>query len=116
MVETITTGIIRGSINYVLAGAHLSQDAEMAQFLELIRSTPALSEYAHRMWMRHESALTQAIAEASGAPQGNPTCRALAHFALETTALARASDDPRTAVESAFELLEHGWNTTRPNV
>ncbi|MGW2520401.1 hypothetical protein ACWC09_25960 [Streptomyces sp. NPDC001617] len=66
--------------------------------------------------MRHESALTQAITEASGDPQGNPTCAALAHFALETAALARASDDPRTAVESAFDLLEHGWNTAGPGV
>ncbi|MGW9211831.1 TetR/AcrR family transcriptional regulator [Embleya sp. NPDC055664] len=101
--------------DYVLARANISQDAEMARFLELIRSTPALSEYAHRMWMRHESALTQAIAEESGAPPEDPTCRALAHFVLQTTALARVSDDPRTAVESAFELLEHGWDTTRPN-
>ncbi|MEU3460727.1 TetR/AcrR family transcriptional regulator [Streptomyces sp. NPDC006733] len=97
---------------YVLARANISQDAEMAQFLELIRSTPALSEYAHRMWMRHEGALAQAITEASGAPQEDPTCAALAHFVLETAALARASTDPQTAVESAFDLLEHGWNAT----
>ncbi|MFG2637094.1 TetR/AcrR family transcriptional regulator [Streptomyces sp. NPDC048362] len=101
---------------YVLAGANISQDVEIARFLELIRSTPALSEYAHRMWMRHESALTQAITEASGAPEGDPVCAALAHFALETATLARASDDPRTAVESAFSLLEHGWNTAGPGV
>ncbi|MFJ7152084.1 TetR/AcrR family transcriptional regulator [Streptomyces sp. NPDC100445] len=101
---------------YVLAGTAVYQDAEMERFLELIRSTPALSEYAHRMWMRHEGALTQAITEASDAPQGDPTCAALAHFALETAALARASADPRTAVESAFDLLEHGWNATRPGV
>ncbi|MGC0420814.1 TetR/AcrR family transcriptional regulator [Embleya sp. AB8] len=101
---------------YVLAGASISQDAEMAQFLELIRSTPALSEYAHRMWMRHEGALAQAITEASGAPQGDPACAALAHFVLETAALARASGDPRTAVESAFDLLEHGWNAVGPGV
>ncbi len=96
--------------DYVLAGANISQDPEMARFLELIRSTPALSEYAHRMWIRHEGALAQAIAEASDTPPEDPTCRALAHFVLETAALARASGDPRTAVESAFDLLEHGWN------
>jgi AcrR family transcriptional regulator len=102
--------------DYVLAGPNISQDAEMAQFLELIRSTPALSEYAHRMWMRHEGALTQAITEASGTPPEDPTCGALAHFVLETAALARASGDPRTAVESAFDLLEHGWNATGSGV
>ncbi|MFC0040584.1 TetR/AcrR family transcriptional regulator [Actinomadura rayongensis] len=100
--------------DYMLARANITQDAEMAQFLNLIRSTQALSDYAHRMWMRHEGALTQAIAEASGAPHDDPTCAALAHFALETAALARASTDPTTAVKSAFALLEHGWNTTRP--
>ncbi|MCW2862997.1 MAG: hypothetical protein JWP48_4705 [Actinoallomurus sp.] len=102
--------------DYMLARANISQDAEMAQFLELIRSTPALSEYAHRMWMRHEGALTQAITEASGTPPEDPTCGALAHFVLETAALARASGDPRTAVESAFDLLEHGWNATGSGV
>ncbi|MGW7600488.1 TetR/AcrR family transcriptional regulator [Streptomyces antimycoticus] len=102
--------------DYVLARANISRDAEMAQFLELIRSTPALSKYAHRMWMRHEGALTQAITEASGAPPGDPTCAALAHFALETAALARASADPPMAVESAFDLLEHGWNATGQGV
>ncbi|MEW2526329.1 TetR/AcrR family transcriptional regulator [Streptomyces sp. NPDC047071] len=99
--------------DYVLAGADTFRDAEMAQFLELVRSTPALSEYARRMWMRHEGALTQAITEASGAPPGDPTCAALAHFALETAALARASTDPPRAIKSAFDLLEHGWNATR---
>ena len=68
------------------------------------------------MWMRHEAALAQAITEASGAPPEDPTCGALAHFVLETAALARASGDPRTAVESAFDLLEHGWNATGPGV
>ncbi|GAB2864872.1 TetR/AcrR family transcriptional regulator [Actinoallomurus bryophytorum] len=102
--------------DYVLARADISQDAEMARFLELIRSTPALSEYAHRMWMRHEGALTEAITEASGAPPEDPVCGALAHFVLETTALARTSGDPRTAVESAFDLLEHGWNATGSGV
>jgi AcrR family transcriptional regulator len=102
--------------DYMLARANITQDAEMAQFLELIRSTPALSEYAHRMWMRHEGALTQAIAEASGAPQDDSACAALAHFALETAALARTSADPSTAVKTAFDLLEHGWNTAGPGV
>lgn len=88
----------------------------MAQFLQLIRSTPALSEYADRMWMRHEGALTQAITEASDSPPEDPTCAALAHFVLETAALARASGDPRTGVDSAFDLLEHGWNATGSGV
>ncbi|WP_431951468.1 TetR/AcrR family transcriptional regulator [Actinacidiphila sp. bgisy167] len=101
---------------YVLARADVSQDAGMARFIELIDTTPALSEYAHRMWMRHEDALAQAVSEASGAPQGDPTCRALAHFTLEAAALARTGGDPRTAVESAFDLLERGWNTARPGV
>ncbi|NSC20434.1 TetR family transcriptional regulator [Streptomyces albus subsp. chlorinus] len=99
---------------YVLARIAHMRDPRMAPFLHLVRTTPALSEYAHRMWLRHEDALARAVAEAVGAPEGDATCAALAHFALETSALARTAPDPRAAVERAFDLLEHGWTATRP--
>ncbi|MGY5129167.1 TetR/AcrR family transcriptional regulator [Streptomyces nigrescens] len=91
-------------------------DPAFARFRELITSTPALRDYGHRMWMRHETALAQAIAADVGAPEDDPACAALAHFALEAPALARGQDDPRAAVDAAFNLLEHGWQppTRRP--
>ncbi|WP_435601996.1 hypothetical protein [Streptomyces sp. bgisy130] len=77
-------------------------------------STPALRDYGHRMWMRHETALAQAIAADTGARGDDPACAALAHFALEALALARGRDDPRAAIDAAFDLLERGWQPPAP--
>jgi AcrR family transcriptional regulator len=84
-------------------------DARRAAFFDLVTSTPALSDYAHRMWMRHQDALAQAIAHDVGAPPDDLRCAALARFALEASALARRATDPEQAVDAAFELLENGW-------
>ncbi|MGA4876376.1 TetR/AcrR family transcriptional regulator [Streptomyces lydicamycinicus] len=86
-------------------------DPAFARFRQLVMSTPALRDYGHRMWMRHETALAQAIATDSGAPENDPACAALAHFALEALVLARGQDDPRAAVDAAFDLLEGGWQS-----
>src|ERR1700741_3716659 len=71
-------------------------------FIKLIEGTPALREHAHRLWMRHETALAHAIAEDIGAPEDDTTCAALAHFALEAVNLARGQADPHRAVQRAF--------------
>lgn len=88
-----------------------SQDPRFAQFVELVESTPALSDYRDRMWMRHQTALAGAIAADLGAPPDDVACAALARFALEAPGLARGRDDPEAAVTRAFDLLEHGWET-----
>lgn len=80
-----------------------------AEFMTLVRSTPALSDYWHRMWMRHEDALTRVLAAETCAPETDPGCAALAHFALETSALAIRSENPARVVEAAFAILERGW-------
>jgi len=85
---------------------------EIGAFLRLIEDTPELREYSHRMWMRYEAALARAIAEQAGDPADDASCAALAHFILETRNLARGQANPHHAVQSAFELLEHGWNST----
>ncbi|MEV6207292.1 TetR/AcrR family transcriptional regulator [Kitasatospora sp. NPDC051914] len=81
-------------------------------FFNLVTATPALSDYAHRMWMRHQDALAHAIAHDAGLLPGDPRSAALARFALETSALAHRSENPELAVDAAFELLEHGWKAT----
>lgn len=51
-------------------------DTRFAAFVRLVADTPALSQYAHRMWMRHQDALARAIAEAAGEqPQRLPVRR-----------------------------------------
>ncbi|MEV4923758.1 TetR/AcrR family transcriptional regulator [Streptomyces roseoverticillatus] len=85
-------------------------DARFAAFSRLVADTPALSEYGHRMWMRHQDALAHAIAEATGSRPDDYRCAALAHFALETSAFAHRTDNAEYAVDTAFTLLERGWD------
>jgi hypothetical protein len=84
-------------------------DARHAGFFDLVANTPALSDYAHRMWMRHQDALAQAIAHDVGAPPDDGRSAALAHFAREAAALAQRATDPGQAVDVAFDLLQNGW-------
>ncbi|WP_433237174.1 TetR/AcrR family transcriptional regulator [Streptosporangium sp. CA-135522] len=81
----------------------------LAEFTDLVDSTPALQEYAERMWTRHAAALSAAIADDAGVSHDNIACHALARFVLEIPALTRGRQDPRTAVEEVFGLLAHGW-------
>lgn len=91
----------------------------LAEFIELVRSTPALREYAGRMWMRHEAALARAIAEEVGAGEDDAACRALARFALEAPRLARAHGDAhgdaQRTLDRVFDLLEDGWSALFPS-
>ncbi|GAA1406760.1 TetR/AcrR family transcriptional regulator [Kitasatospora putterlickiae] len=87
-------------------------DARFADFVRLVNDTPALAQYAQRMWMRHEDALAHAIAQATGAAPGDYRPAALAHFALEAASFAQRATDPHQAADAAFALLEHGWTTT----
>ncbi|MEV6021310.1 MULTISPECIES: helix-turn-helix domain-containing protein [unclassified Streptomyces] len=91
------------------------EDPRFDDFLRLIDTTPALREYARRMWLRHENALAAAIAADAGLPADDSGCRALAHFALEAPALVRGSRDPDAALDRVFELLANGWTGTRPD-
>ncbi|MFC9437678.1 TetR/AcrR family transcriptional regulator [Nocardia sp. NPDC057030] len=89
-------------------------DPRFADFLRLIETTPALREHARRMSLRHETALAAAIADDSGLPQDDPTCQALAHFALEAVTLVHGRPDPEPALDQIFTLLDNGWSSTHP--
>ncbi|GAA0210425.1 TetR/AcrR family transcriptional regulator [Actinomadura nitritigenes] len=95
---------------HILRRKFIDPDRATADFTRLVEGHQALRDYSHRMWMRHETALARAIAEDAGRPEDDAACAALAHFALETSALARGRSDPREAVERAFDLLEGGWS------
>ncbi|MER8185214.1 helix-turn-helix domain-containing protein [Kitasatospora sp. NPDC094015] len=90
-------------------------DPRFGDFQRMVRDTPALSDYSHRMWMRHEAALAGAIAEAVGAPADDIGCAALARFALESRTLIQRHAEPRRAADEAFALLEHGWAAAHPD-
>ncbi|MFI1159103.1 TetR/AcrR family transcriptional regulator [Streptomyces sioyaensis] len=90
-------------------------DARFTAFFDLVNSAPALRDYGQNMWLRHTTALAQAIAEESGLSTDDPACTALAHFALEAPRAARSHTDPRQAVTRAFDLLEQGWSALAPH-
>ncbi|WP_438488858.1 TetR/AcrR family transcriptional regulator [Streptomyces sp. S186] len=78
----------------------------------LVAGTPALREYARRMWSRHEKALAAALAEATGLAPDAPAVTGLARFALDAPGLAGAADDPARMMRELFALLENGWAGT----
>ncbi|MEU6238211.1 helix-turn-helix domain-containing protein [Kitasatospora sp. NPDC047058] len=89
-------------------------DPRFAAFTRMVDDTPALREYAQRMWTRHEEALARAIAAEVGAPEDDVTCAALARFALEARVIVQRHAEPRRAAEEAFALLEPGWAARYP--
>jgi AcrR family transcriptional regulator len=82
----------------------------LAQYLSLIQTSEGLREYSRRMWLRHENALTQAIFDEMGGSVDDQTCRALAHFALESRQMLYREPQPTATLERIFDLLEGGWS------
>lgn len=80
-----------------------------AAMTKLVNETPALQDYMHRMWLRHEAALVTAITDATGAPEGDVRVAALAHFVMESPSLIRGREDPHRALTEIFDLLDRGW-------
>jgi AcrR family transcriptional regulator len=106
--QSIPAALREHALRYRMAAT--GGDARFTAFFDLVNSTPALRDYVQAMWLRHANALARTIAEESGLPADDPTCAALAHFALEAPRAARGHDDPRQAVTRAFDLLENGWH------
>ncbi|MFD7818682.1 TetR/AcrR family transcriptional regulator [Streptomyces sp. NPDC059785] len=89
----------------------MASDPRLRRFTELVDGTPALREYAERMWLRHADALGAAVAEALGRDVDDVACAALARFVLEIPTLARGRRNPAAAVEAVFDLLTDGWRS-----
>jgi AcrR family transcriptional regulator len=83
---------------------------QMREFLQLVESTPELNDYVRKKLLRHEDALAQAIAEATGGDPDDIAITGLARFVLEAVALARNADDPRQALDTLFAHLKTGWS------
>lgn len=85
-----------------------------ADFLALLNSSPALNDYAQRMWLRHGDALATAIADELGTGAPDDTVLAFCRFVLQTQILAaEVSETPGdmspALVDAAFDLLRPGW-------
>jgi AcrR family transcriptional regulator len=102
------------SISDALKGHYF---AEIAAFeseperrvLELMAETPALVEYAERMWLRHEDALVAAITEEFGLAEPSDEIRFYVRFALQIQLVASRDADPTATIEVGFRLLDEGW-------
>lgn len=86
-----------------------------APIWRMVDHTPSLREYEESMRMRHADSLAQALAADLGLPQTTTVCRALARFVVDAFCLAREADDPQTAVEEVFEMIEAAWEVVRPS-
>lgn len=94
---------------YYEGSRSLTLDPALKDFLALVRTTPALREYARRMWTRHESSLARAIADSTGTDRDDLAAVALARFSLEALDLAGEHPDPRRALTETFAYLRTGW-------
>jgi AcrR family transcriptional regulator len=84
-------------------------DPHLRRYLALVRGSENLRAYSHRMWLRHEQSLAQAIIGEVGDRVDVITCRALAHFALEARQMVHGEENAVAAIDRIFSLLENGW-------
>jgi AcrR family transcriptional regulator len=80
--------------------------------MSLMEATPALQDYASRMWLRHEDALAAAITEELGLPQPSYDIRIYARFALQIQLLVTSDTDPM--LDAGFRILDQGWSRYQP--
>ncbi|MFD7871979.1 TetR/AcrR family transcriptional regulator [Microbacterium sp. NPDC059771] len=92
-------------------GANLDEhgDDVARTFLRFLNETPALRDYAAKMWLRHEDALADAIAEQLGLTAPTAEIRVYSRFILQMQILVTESDDQRDILEAGFTVLEEGW-------
>jgi AcrR family transcriptional regulator len=78
-------------------------------FLRFLNETPALRDYGAKMWLRHEDALSDAIADELGLPSPTAEVRVYSRFVLQLQLLVNESDDPIATLEAGFVVLDGGW-------
>lgn len=84
-------------------------DEVSRRFMRFLNETPALRDYAARMWLRHEDALSDVIAAELGLAAPTAEVRVYARFVLQMQLLVTESADQLATLEAGFRVLEHGW-------
>jgi len=79
-------------------------------FLRFLNETPALRDYAARMWLRHEGALAEAIADEFGLAEPTAEIRVYSRFVLQLQLLITDSDNQLETLEAGFAVLDRGWD------
>ncbi|PZF63295.1 transcriptional regulator [Curtobacterium sp. MCBD17_013] len=84
------------------------RDTETSAVFDLIRTTPALTEYARQRWVRCQDVLARTLTEVGG--YGSPAAvDALARFVLESPQIAGAHPRPGQALHEIFDHVRKGW-------
>lgn len=102
------------SISAALKAHYLAEIAVLtsgveAQMLAMMEQTPALADYAEKMWLRHEGALTAAITRELGLAEPDDEIRFYVRFALHIQLSAIHDTDPEGTISAGFRLLDEGW-------
>lgn len=79
-------------------------------FMRFLNETPALREYAARMWLRHEDALSDAIADELGLDAPTAEIRVYSRFVLQMQLLVNDTDDQLGTLDAGFAILDSGWS------
>jgi AcrR family transcriptional regulator len=114
LVAAVAGRALGTSISGALKAHYLSEIAALQsgpqrRLLALMEETPALVDYAERMWFRHEDALVAAITEELGLAEPSDEIRFYVRFALSIQLLAIKEDDPEPTIDAGFRLLDWGW-------
>ncbi|WEK60763.1 MAG: TetR/AcrR family transcriptional regulator [Candidatus Microbacterium colombiense] len=80
-------------------------------FMKFLNETPALRDYAARMWLRHEDAIAQAIADELDLPAPTPEIRVYSRFVLQMQLLVNDTDDQLGTLDAGFAILDGGWSS-----
>ncbi|MFD7667178.1 TetR/AcrR family transcriptional regulator [Streptomyces sp. NPDC059788] len=80
-----------------------------SRILALMEDTPALVDYAEKMWLRHEDALVAVITDEFGLDEPSEEIRFYVRFALQIQLVAVREPDPVAAIDAGFSLLDRGW-------
>lgn len=83
-------------------------DPQFRKRTDLIMNTPALRDYTRKLWIRCEAPLAEAIATDLGREHDDLTARAIARYVLEIPEFVSDERAPRAALDTIFDLLEHG--------
>lgn len=94
---------------HYLAEIAAFQSEPQRRILAMMEETPALVEYAERMWLRHEDALVAAITKEFGLAEPSDEIRFYVRFALQIQLVATRDADPESAIDAGFRLLDAGW-------
>lgn len=85
------------------------RDGTTQRFMAFIDQTPALSDYAARMWLRHADALAAAIADDFGLPEPTNEIRVYARFVLQIQPFMSSLPDGMAILDAGFRVLDNGW-------